>query len=247
MSALSDAQDAYGLEYENYAQGRGKSEIVERDDGYVDFSSGPEAYFSPYAAWPWHQQEALKLARGRVLDIGCGAGRHALYLQEQGLEVVGIDLSPLAIEVCQRRGLRDARALSITQVDGRLGVFDTILMFGNNLGLLGGWKRGRWLLRRFQRLTSPQARIIAETMDPYRTTNPDHLAYHERNRKRGRMGGQVRLRIRTGRRRTPWFDYLFVSKPELESLVAGTGWHVARYFDSAGAGYTVVLEKGEEP
>jgi SAM-dependent methyltransferase len=242
---LRDSQDAYGLELDNYAQGKGNSEIVERDDGYVDASIGPAAYFSASSDWPLHQQKALKLASGRVLDIGCGAGRHALCLQERGLDVLGIDLSPLAVEVCKRRGLRDARVLSVTQVDGKLGVFDTILMLGNNLGLLGGWKRGRWLLRRFHHVTSPQARIIAETMDPYRTTNPDHLAYHQRNRQRGRMGGQVRIRIRTGRRMTPWFDYLFVSKSELEELVRDTGWRVARYFDSPGAGYIAVLEKGE--
>lgn len=113
MSALSDAQDAYGLELDDYAQGKGNIEIVERDDGFVDASPLPVIYFSPHVEWSWHQQEALKLARGRVLDIGCGAGRHALYLQGQGHEVVGIDLSPLAIEVCKRRGLRDARVLSI--------------------------------------------------------------------------------------------------------------------------------------
>jgi 2-polyprenyl-3-methyl-5-hydroxy-6-metoxy-1,4-benzoquinol methylase len=240
---IRDHQDAYGLELDNYARGLGNPEIVERDDGYVDASLGPAAYFSARSDWPLHQQEALKLARGRVLDIGCGAGRHALDLQEKGLDVVGIDISPLAVEVCQRRGLRDARALSITQVDSSLGIFDTILMLGNNFGLFASRERCRWLLRRFHRLTSPQGRIIAETIDPYRTTNPDHLDYHERNRQRGRMGGQVRIRIRTGRRKTPWFDYLFVSKAELETLVEGTGWHVARYFDSLSVNYIAILEK----
>ncbi len=74
-------------------------------------------------------------ARGRVLDIGCGAGRHALYLQKRGFEVVAIDISPLAVDVCRRRGVNDVRLMSITEADSNLGPFDTILMMGANFGL----------------------------------------------------------------------------------------------------------------
>ncbi|NQT82293.1 class I SAM-dependent methyltransferase, partial [bacterium] len=79
----------------------------------------------------------MRLARGKVLDIGCGAGRNSLYLQQKGLDVLGIDLSPLAIMVCQLRGFKKARVMSITEVDSRLGTFDTIVMYGNNFGLFG--------------------------------------------------------------------------------------------------------------
>src|SRR5207249_3713127 len=102
---MNDDQDAYGQEVYDYLQGEKGCEIVERDDGFFDAASGPLAYFAGYRQWPSHYKKAMRYVRGRVLDIGCGAGRHALYLQEQGCEVVGIDISPLAIEVCRRRGL----------------------------------------------------------------------------------------------------------------------------------------------
>jgi SAM-dependent methyltransferase len=216
---------------------------VERDDGNVDVSGGPAAYFAVFADWPAHQRQAMNHVHGRVLDVGCGAGRVCLYLQETGHDVTGIDVSPLAIEVCRRRGVRDARGMGITEVSAVLGTFDAIVMVGNNFGLFGGFGRARWLLRRLHRLTSPLGRIVAESTDPYQTTDPLHLAYHERNRRRGRMGGQLRIRVRFRTCRSPWFDYLLASVPEVEQIVAGTGWQIADIILSAGPQYCLVLEK----
>src|SRR5438128_7956129 len=164
---MNDNQDAFGHELYGYLQGEEGYEIVERDDGFFGAAVGPLSYFAGYKQWPAHYKKAMRYVRGRVLDIGCGAGRHALHLQEQGFDVVGIDISPLAIEVCRRLGLKDARLLSITQVSPKLAKFDTLLMLGNNFGLMGNSTRAKWLLKRFRRTTTPRARIIAESTDPY--------------------------------------------------------------------------------
>ena len=236
--------DAFGQEmYAFWTGNRDVQEIIARDDGLVDTSPGPAAYFAPYEQWSPEQKEAMRYVRGRVLDIGCGAGRVALHLQEQGHEVMGIDVSPLALEVCRQRGVQNVRLLSITQVNAGLGTFDTIVMLGNNFGLFGNFRRARWLLRRWQSMTSGDGRIITATLDPYQTTNPDHLAYHVLNRERGRMGGQARIRVRYRKSVGPWFDYLFVSREEMRDLVAGTGWHVARTLDGDGPNYIAILEK----
>jgi SAM-dependent methyltransferase len=236
-------EDAFGERLMAYYRGEESPEIVERDDGLIDATAGPVVYFAQYNDWPPHYKKAMKHVAGRVLDIGCGAGRHSLHLQQQGFDVLGVDISPLAVEVCKLRGLKRAEVLSITQLTRKLGQFDTILMLGNNFGLFGGFKRARWLLRRFYNMTSPDALIIAETNDPYRTQNPVHLAYHESNRRRGRMSGQVRIRVRYETLATPWFDYLLVSKPELEEILRGTGWEVKEYIDSEVSMYIAVIGK----
>jgi SAM-dependent methyltransferase len=242
-SRLRDDQDAYGRLILGYLEKGEGIEIVERDDGFINASSfGPAAYFAPFRRWPKAERQAMRLARGRVLDVGCGAGRVALELQRRGHEVVGIDLSPLAVEVSRRRGVRDARELPVTQVGRDLGRFDTFVMFGNNFGLMGSRRRAPWLLRRFRSIANGSARILAESVDPYKTDKPEHLAFHERNRKRGRMGGQLRIRIRESTHSTPWFDYLLASPEEMASLAEGTGWELTRVIDEGEHVYVGVLE-----
>ena len=240
---LTDNQDAYGHLLSDYYDGKADAlVIVEREDGLID-AHHPGAYFADYSDWPEHQQRALASATGRVLDIGSGAGRHALYLQGRGHEVLGIDNSPLAIHLCRRRGLHQAEVLPITRVSAALGLFDTVLLMGSNFGLCGTFKRARWLLKRFGSLTPATGTIIAETRDPYPTVDASHLAYHQWNRERGRMGGQIRIRVRYRQYATPWFDYLCVSKSEMAAILHGTGWTVERYLDSGSSGYIAILKK----
>ncbi|KPK62524.1 MAG: hypothetical protein AMK73_05960 [Planctomycetes bacterium SM23_32] len=243
MARLTPQQDAFGRAMYDHYRGIPAYEICERDDGHVALSGGPAIYLADYGVWPPHQKQAIRLARGKVLDIGCGAGRHSLYLQGKGLDVTGIDTSPLAVKVCRLRGLKKARLLPVTRVSRRLGTFDTVLMFGNNFGLMGGFRRGRWLLRRFGGMTSEGARILAESRDPYATDDPIHRAYHRRNRRRGRMGGQIRLRVRYRTCATPWLDYLLASQDEMRAILDGTGWHLARAIDGTDGSYVAVIEK----
>jgi SAM-dependent methyltransferase len=238
-------QDAFGHALFDHLEGRETSELIERDDGYIDLARrGVETYFQPASEWPEHERLALANAKGRVLDIGCGAGRVLLELEERGLEVVGIDVSPLALEVCRRRGAKNVKKVGIQDInDDELGEFDTIVMMGNNFGLLANPTNTRRLLKRFHRMTSADAVIIAEVMDPYQTTEPFHLAYHERNREKGRMAGQLRIRIRYKGHRTSWYDYLFVSQDEMRSLVRESGWRVSRIVESGGPTYIGLLTK----
>jgi SAM-dependent methyltransferase len=241
---LKEQEDAHGRLILDYLEGRPSLEVVERHDGFINASGfGPEAYFAPFRQWPKPERAALRLARGRVLDVGCGAGRVAIELQERGHEVVGIDVSPLALEVARRRGAKEVRELAVTQVGPALGPFDTIVMFGNNCGLFGSRRRAPWLLRRFKSVSSPGARILASSTDPYTTDNPEHLAYHEQNRRRGLMGGQLRIRIRHGHYATPWFDYLLASPEELAELASGTGWELTRVIGEGEPSYVGVLER----
>ena len=121
--------------------------------------------------------------------------------------------------------------------------FDTIIMMGNNFGLFGSYHKAKKLLKRFHKMTSDKGLIIAETSDPYQTENPCHLEYHEFNRKRGRMGGQVRLRIRYQKSATPWFDYLFVSKNEMKEILSETGWTIKEFVETKSSVYIAIMEK----
>ena len=226
---MREQEDAFGRALLDQLE-RGNAQIVvERDDGYVETET-MAWYFGGPRRWHASERQALRHVHGRVLDIGAGAGRAALELQKRGHEVVAIDISPLAIEVCLKRGVQDARVLPVTRIDSSLGSFDTIALFGNNFGLFSDAGRARWLLRRLRAMTSPGARIIAVSYDPYKTKDPDDLAYFEQNRRRGRLGGQIRLRVRYKTYATPWVDYLMVSLAEMKEIVSGTGWEIGDVF-----------------
>ena len=211
-------------------------EIVERDDGFLN--AAKMIYFAPVARWPAVERRALRWVRGRVLDAGLGAGRVALELQRRGRSVVGIDVSPGAIEVARLRGVHDVRLLALEAVDESLGHFDTVVMFGNNFGLFGSPSRARRLLRRLRPLVD---RIVAGSTNPYATDDPAHLGYQERNRNRGRMPGQLRLRNRYRDLVGPWFDYLIVSPDEMATILEGTGWRIRRLLEESGSGYYVAV------
>jgi hypothetical protein len=97
--------------------------------------------------------------------------------------VLAIDNSPLAVKVAKLRGVEAARVLSrIRMVTDKLG---TIVLYGNNFGLCGGMTKARRLLAAMHRITTPDAVIIAAATDPYRTRDPLHSNYHQRNRDSG--------------------------------------------------------------
>ena len=108
---MRDEQDAYGYEIMDFLNYKPGFEEIEHDDGTVLLSGGPQMYFDPFRRWPVQARKAMRFVRGRVLDVGSGARRHALHLQERGHDVLCIDNSPLALEVCRRCGVRETREM----------------------------------------------------------------------------------------------------------------------------------------
>ena len=237
-------RDAYGQEVWAFFLEKESFEVIERDDGFVDFSGGAPVYFAEFNDWPKIQKQAIKYARGKILDVGAGAGRVSLYLQKKKFDVVAIDNSPLAIKVCQKRGVKHAKVLPIEQIDEfKPDTFDTIIMFGNNFGLFGDFKKAKLLLKKFHKITSHSALIITENVDPYKTEDPVHLQYHKLNKKRGRMPGQLRIRIRFRNYVGDWFDYLLVSKKEMKVILKDTGWKEKKFIDVGDHMYSAIIEK----
>ncbi|MFC1946631.1 class I SAM-dependent methyltransferase [Chloroflexota bacterium] len=246
MGIFKDNRDAFGQLLFDYFTGNINSRIpgiLERYDGFITDAGSAAVYFSEYKDWSLIERKAIRLARGRVLDIGCGAGRHCLYLQDKGLEVTGIDNSPLSIEVCRQRGLKNAVVLPLNEITPDLGIFDTILMLGHNFGLFGSFNNARRILKKLDRITSGKARIIVTSTDVYQSEDPDHLNYLEYNRNHGRMSGQLKVKVRYKKHATPWFDYLIVSKDEMEKILDGTGWRVRKYIDAGDSHYAAIIEK----
>jgi len=119
--------------------------------------------FREYKDMPNIEQKALQLAKGKVLDVGCGAGIHSLYLQEKGLEVIAIDTSAGAVEVCKLRGIKDVRNCSL--LDLKNEKFDTILLLMNGTGIFKNLKEVPKYLHHLKSLLHKDGKILIDSSD----------------------------------------------------------------------------------
>jgi SAM-dependent methyltransferase len=107
--------DSFGKVLMGYLNGDKSPYIIRRDGGLIEEHDAGK-YFTEYEQWDNCEKEVLKYVRERVLDIGGGAGRHALYLQNKGFEAHVIDISPLAVEVMKRRGVKNVYLMDLMRL-----------------------------------------------------------------------------------------------------------------------------------
>lgn len=121
-----------------------------------------EYLFRRYADMPKLEKKALQLCQGKVLDVGCGAGSHSLYLQNSGYDVTAIDISENAVKACRLRGLKHVQTADIFTFSGN---YDTILLLMNGTGLCGRLKRLPEFLEKLKSLLQPDGQILIDSSD----------------------------------------------------------------------------------
>ncbi|QHQ35914.1 class I SAM-dependent methyltransferase [Algicella marina] len=213
------------LEYHNGE--RNRRLMIHRDDGFCE-PLPPAAFFAD-APLP-HEADILGSPTGPVLDIGCGAGRHLLWLRERGIAATGLDVSSGALETCRLRGCRDvlrADVLAPGALHG-LGPFATILLFGQNIGL-GVTPRGVGaLLRTLAPLLTPEGRIVFTSVDTRLRKQIAHVTYRQANVAAGRPPGHNRFRLEYDGTFGPWFDWLYLGPEKAAKLAATCGFQATR-------------------
>lgn len=213
-----------------------------RDDGFCEQES-IAFYFASLPEWKQVELDALQHVRGRVLDMGCGAGKHALEFQRRGLPVTGIDVSARALTVCRERGVQDVQEMDVFKLRFANGSYDCATLLTNNLSL-GGTKEGiRRLLTEARRVISPDGCLLLTNLDVSASNNPEDLAYQENNRRLGRPPGQIRMRAEYDGEVGDWISWMFVSLSELAELAQESGWYLSEVMGSEGP-YAAVLTRG---
>ena len=242
---MTIGEDAFGRALLDWATGATDAEVLERDDGFTQVGAGPGVYLSEFRGWPGAERRVIRHLRGRVLDVGCGAGRVALELQRRGLDVVGLDASPLAARAARLRGVEHVWRHRLEDLGPRAASFDSILLFGNGLGVFGRPARARRMLSQLARSTNRDARVFVESTSPYSGGAPGLTrGYYRLNALAGRPPGQLRLRYHYGHLVGGWFDWFYVSQRDLRALLVGTGWRLDGVSDDGRAEpYVAILAK----
>lgn len=216
------AMEPFGKALLAYYEGEAEVRLtVRRDDG-VEVHLPARYFFREEASFTEIEMKALTLCKGRILDVGAGSGLHSLVLQVRGYQITSIDISPEAVTVTRRRGVKDAHCADVFL--SRNGRFDTLLFLGHGIGMvetLDGLDR---FLGRMAGLLSEDGQVLLDSLDVGVTNNPINLTYHEMNRKGGRYAGEIQMQLEFHGVKGPFCGWLQVDVEILAKHAKAKGW-----------------------
>jgi SAM-dependent methyltransferase len=175
-----------------------------------------DVYFRGEEGMPDLELIALSKCRGRVLDIGAGAGSHALVLQQRGVDVTAMDISGRAVDIMLERGVKQAFAQDIYAYEGER--YDTLLLLMNGIGLTGNIQQLRVFLQHTKKLLKPGGQLLFDSSD---------IAYlYEGNLPAGNYYGELWYQYAYKGQKTDWFQWLYIDTDTLIQVAAEEGWAI---------------------
>ncbi len=211
---LNNDIDIFGLAFQDYRAGNTCGVIKVRTmlQGFAEDETLPVAYFfRSFDEMPESEQQVLNQCRGRILDVGAGAGAHSLELQHRGYDITAVDTSPGAVNTLKQRGVRQACLSDIMTFSGQK--FDTLLFLMNGIGMARDLKGLKKLLLHVKSLLNPGGVVWVESTDilyMYREEDGSILLPLGNN-----YYGEIRYQLSYGSQKGKPFRWLFVDKDNL--------------------------------
>lgn len=242
--------DALGKAMLDYQRNGLRGEFFYRDGATTWEGDVWKSHFKPPDKWPEYKLSALQTlvdAGGSVLDVGCGGGMYALWLQDQGRDVVGVDISPNAIRTAEERGLKETIVADMFDLDLDNGAFRSALCTGTQIGSIGSIDGIREFLSDVARFTDEDGVLVLDSNNPtdvemdgqlgYRADPRDGFAgrnFHEEYH-RETASGVDRIVGKS-------HHVLVFSPARLYDIVVGTPWSVSQVYED-GIYFWAELEK----
>ena len=170
---------------------------------------------------PAIERKALDMAIGKTLDVGAGSGCHSLVLQQRGVDVTAIDISPLSVETMKERGVKKVLEQDFFTLEGQ---YDTILMLMNGIGIVGTLERLPEFFRHLDKILAPGGQVLCDSSDicyVYETEDdiielPDDMDYY------GELSYRMQYKDTIG---DP-FPWLYIDADTLREQAARNGYAV---------------------
>ncbi|MDX2250093.1 MAG: class I SAM-dependent methyltransferase [Bacteroidia bacterium] len=211
-------RDPFGQAMRDYFRGNLSARVQVFSDLAEEDHIPVKYLFRSFSQMPEWEKRALEECRGKVLDIGAGAGSHALELQHSGLEVTALDISPGAVEIMRQRGVQKVVNANIWELSGER--YDTLLMLMNGVGLVGDLKGLNKFLVFARSLLKPGGQLLLDSSDVaylFESENaaPPNPVYY------GIISYQMVYKNVLGET----FDWLYVDFPRLTRHARAHGFH----------------------
>jgi 2-polyprenyl-3-methyl-5-hydroxy-6-metoxy-1,4-benzoquinol methylase len=165
---------------------------------------------------------AIDLCKGKTLDIGAGVGSHALILQNKGIDVTAIEISEVACDIMQKRGVKKVVNKDIFQFEGEQ--FDTIIMMMNGIGLCGDMEGLERFLEHLKKLIQPGGQVIFDSSDiAYLYKADDFISK--------KYYGEISYQYEYQKVKGNWFKWLYVDFNTLEQIAQKFEWQIELIFE----------------
>lgn len=204
------------------------SDISERDEIPVDY------LFRNYDQMPEIEQMALKACRGKILDVGAAAGSHSLWLSSKGFNVTSIDISILAVEIMQKRGLNDVKCVDFFSISKEIK-YDTLLFLMNGAGIAGLLKNLSNLLSICRKLLSINGQILIDSSDI------KYMFDTEDDKPTDKYYGEVEYTMSYGDCKSDTFNWLFVGFDLLREIANQNGFSCEKVYEGENHDYLAKL------
>ncbi|MBB5635604.1 SAM-dependent methyltransferase [Pedobacter cryoconitis] len=181
-----------------------------------------DIFFRTEEEMPDIELEAMDLCEGRVLDVGGGAGSHALILQERGFDVIALDISPIAVEIMKTRGVKNAVEGDVFTYQGEK--FDTLLFLMNGIGLTGTIAGFKIFLNHAKSLLNEDGQLLFDTSDI-------SYLYEDIEKPADKYHGEIAYQYEYKDQKGEWFNWLYLDPQLLKIIAKECGWECHLLFD----------------
>lgn len=182
-----------------------------------------EVFFKNYEDFSEVDKYAIQLCQGQILDVGAGAGKHALALQNSEKKVTALEHSPLSAEVMRQRGVKEVIEQDIFRFSD--GKFDTILMLMNGIGLAGNLEKLEILMQHIKTILNPNGQWIFDSSDI-------SYLYPPGERPQKPYFGEIHYRFEYKKLKGPWFQWLYIDQGTLKKIAKKSGWNMQVVYEN---------------
>ncbi len=214
-------KDIFGTAIKDFYTNNYTEDIIVKAPDFDDDHIPISYLFRAYQEMPLIEQKALALCNGNVLDIGCGAGSHSLFLQnDKNLNVTAIDISKGAIEICKKRGIKHTYVQDIFSLKNEK--YDTLLLLMNGSGIIGKLNQIDRFFTHIKTLLKPGGQILMDSSDiSYLFTDDDGGFWVDAA---AGYYGEMQYKLKYKEQESDWFDWLYIDYNTLQNAANTNGF-----------------------